>query len=298
MRFAVPLLLAPGRDGGISLRPMTPVCPRVSWLLPTLELALLATAATSGCVRSEATRPAPSAPARAVEELAVRVVRALPHDRGAFTQGLLFFEGRLYESTGLLGRSSVRRVDPESGQIEAQVALDPQLFGEGLARVGGHLVQLTWQNGRAIYWNLAALTQERQVDYQGEGWGLCFDGKRLVMSDGSEHLVFRDPDTFARQGEVSVRRAGVPVRSLNELECDAGIVYANIWQDSHIARIDPQSGEVTGWIDASGLLASEDSQGADVLNGIASVPGTRHLLLTGKLWPRAFEVELVPAPGQ
>jgi glutaminyl-peptide cyclotransferase len=186
-------------------------------------------------------------------------------------------------------------VDPESGRVEARVDLDPALFGEGLARVGGHLVQITWKNGRALYWNLASLTKEREITYGGEGWGLCFDGKRLVMSDGSDRLTFRDPETFASQGTLAVRRAGAPVTALNELECDADVIYANIWQDNHIARIDPRTGEVTGWIDASGLLAPDESAGADVLNGIAFVPGTRHLLLTGKLWPRVFEVELVPA---
>jgi glutamine cyclotransferase len=242
------------------------------------------------CARSAAT--APSAPA--FEDLRVRVVRTVPHDRQAFTQGLLFFDGRLYESTGMLGQSTVRRVDPDSGRVEARAALPPDVFGEGLARVGGRLIQLTWKNGRAIYWNLASLTKEREVSYEGEGWGLCFDGKRLVMSDGSDRLAFRDPETFAKQGEVAVRRGGVPVSSLNELECDSGVIYANVWQDNHIARIDPATGAVTGWIDAAGLLAPEDARGADVLNGIAAVPGTRHLLLTGKFWPRAFEVELVP----
>ena len=227
----------------------------------------------------------------------MRVVRTLPHDRTAFTQGLLFFDGKLYESTGLLGQSSLRRVDPESGAVEARVALEPELFGEGLARVGWRLFQLTWQNGRVLVWTLATLKKEREIAYQGEGWGLCFDGRRLVMSDGSDRLTFRDPETFAKVGELVVRRAGVPLRNLNELECVDGVVYANIWQDPHIARIDPTSGDVTGWIDASGLLGADDRQGTDVLNGIAEVPGTRRLLLTGKLWPRAFEVELVPVTG-
>lgn len=225
------------------------------------------------------------------------MIRALPHDRAAFTQGLLMFDGKVYESTGLLGQSSLRRTDPDSGVVEARVSLDPQLFGEGLARVGGRLIQLTWQNGRAIVWTLATLQKEREFTYEGEGWGLCFDGKRLVMSDGSDRLTFRDPETFAKLGEVAVRRAGAAVRSLNELECTGGVVYANIWQDTHIARIDAASGEVTGWIDASGLLDGDERVGADVLNGISEIPGTRHLLLTGKLWPRAFEVELIPVSG-
>jgi glutamine cyclotransferase len=251
-----------------------------------------------GCLRSESTRPTPPA-SHALEELRVRVVRTLPHDRGAFTQGLLMFEGKLYESTGLLRESTLRRVDPDSGTVEAKVALDPQLFGEGLARVGGRLIQLTWQNGRALYWNLSSLTKEREVPYEGEGWGLCFDGRRLVMTDGSDQLFFRDPESFAKIGQVTVRRAGAPVRELNELECIDGAVYANIWQDTHIVRIDPASGDVTAWIDASNLLSAEDRVGANVLNGIAAIPGSRNLLITGKLWPRAFEVELVPAtaPG-
>jgi glutamine cyclotransferase len=242
----------------------------------------------AGCLRSEAT-PAPH-----VAALKLKVLRAFPHDRSAFTQGLLWFDGRLYESTGQHGQSTVRRVDPESGRVEARSALDARLFGEGLARVGGHLIQLTWQNGKAIYWNLSTLAREREVSYQGEGWGLCFDGKRLIMSDGSDRLTFRDPESFAKIGEVAVTREGTPVRSLNELECEDGVVYANIWQDNHIVRIDPKSGAVTAWIDASGLLSSDELVGADVLNGIAAVPGTKHLLVTGKYWPRMFEVELVP----
>jgi glutamine cyclotransferase len=245
------------------------------------------------CLRSEAPRPATP---HTNEALRVRVVRTLPHDRGAFTQGLLMFEGKLYESTGLLGESTLRRVDPESGIVEAKVALDPLLFGEGLARVGGRLIQLTWTNGKALIWNLSSFTKEREITYEGEGWGLCFDGRRLLMTDGTDQLFFRDPESFAKTGQVSVRRAGAPVRNLNELECADGVVYANIWQDTHIARIDPATGEVTGWIDASNLLSGEDRIGADVLNGIAAIPGSRNLLITGKKWPRTFEVELVPAP--
>jgi glutaminyl-peptide cyclotransferase len=255
-------------------------------LAPLLVLAL------GACVRSEAT-PTPT-PRRSAELLRVRVIRALPHDRGAFTQGLVMFEGKLYESTGLNGQSSVRRVDPESGRVEAKTDLEAELFGEGLARVGGRLWQITWKNGRALVWNLSTLKKEREVTYEGEGWGLCFDGKRLVMTDGSDRLFFRDPETFAKLGEVGVRREGVPLRNLNELECDGNVVYANVWQDSHIARIDPATGAVTGWIDASGLLTPEESQGTDVLNGVAVYPDTRHFYITGKLWPRAFEVELVP----
>jgi len=236
-------------------------------------------------------RPAQAAPAA---KFHLGVVRTFPHDPRAFTQGLLFFEGKFYESTGLLGRSSLRRVDPDSGVVERGVDLPADLFGEGLARVGGRLFQLTWQNGCALVWNLATMRKEREISYQGEGWGLCFDGRHLIMSDGSDMLALRDPDSFARVGEIVVRRAGRPVRNLNELECVDGVVYANVWQDNHIARIDPRTGEVTGWIDASGLLAPEEAGAADVLNGIAYLPATGHFVVTGKLWPRVFEVEVVP----
>jgi glutamine cyclotransferase len=265
-------------------------------MLGRMSTARLACAALvlAGCLRSESTRP--SMPAtRVVEELRVRVVRTLPHDRAAFTQGLLLFDGKFYESTGLYGQSTLRRVDPDSGTVELKVPLDRELFAEGLARVGGHLVQITWQSGRAFYWNLSSFKPEREVTYEGEGWGLCYDGQRLVMSDGSDRLFFRDPETFAKTGELAVRRAGAAVRNLNELECVDGVVYANIWQDTHIARIDPATGAVTAWIDASNLLSPEDRPGADVLNGIAAIPGSHNLLITGKLWPHIFEVELVPA---
>lgn len=230
---------------------------------------------------------------RAADDLTLRVVRSFPHDRGAFTQGLVFFEGKLYESTGLHGRSSLRRIDPESGAVEREAKLDDDLFGEGLARVGGRLYQLTWQNGRVLVWNLVTFEREREHTYEGEGWGLCFDGKHLVMSDGSDRLVFRDPERFAVVREVRVRRNGQPVTALNELECVGDVIYANVWQTHHIARIDPRTGEVTGWIDASALLSADERFGADVLNGIAHRPDNGRLLVTGKLWPRLFEVEVV-----
>jgi glutaminyl-peptide cyclotransferase len=258
--------------------------------------ALLGLAAL-GCPR---TTPAPApAPGRspAVEDLVAKVVRSYPHDRQAFTQGLLYFDGKLYESTGLVGRSSLRRVELESGRPEKIVELEAPLFAEGLARVGGRLVQLTWQNGKALVWSLETWRRERELPYAGEGWGLCHDGRRLVMSDGSDRLTLRDPDSFAVVGHVGVRRAGSPLGSLNELECVGDVVYANVWQDEHLARIDLKTGEVTAWIDASGLLAPDERLGTDVLNGIAYVPETGRFLLTGKLWPRLFEVEFVPRPA-
>lgn len=233
--------------------------------------------------------------ARGVELLRVKVVATYPHDRGAFTQGLEVFEGLVYESTGLVGRSSLRRVELASGVVEKAVPIE-RYFAEGLTRVGDKLYQLTWQDGRLLIWNLRSMTLERELSYSGEGWGICWDGKRLVTSDGSARLTFRDPETFASVGEVTVKRDGVDVRALNELECVDGLVYANVWQAQSIVRIDPKSGEVTGLIDASGLLGPEESIGTDVLNGIAWLPERGRFLITGKQWPKTFEVELVPAP--
>jgi len=225
----------------------------------------------------------------------LKVVRAYPHDPRAFTQGLLFYRGRLYESTGLYGRSTIRRVDLTSGKIEHQEILPADLFGEGLARAGERLFQLTWRSHRVLVWDLATLKKVGEFAYEGEGWGLCFDGRHLIMSDGSDRLVRRSPDNFAVVSEVRVRLAGRPLAKLNELECMGNIVYANVWQDDHIARIDAKTGKVTGWISAAGLLAPSQAAAADVLNGIADLGGTGRLLITGKLWPRLFEVELVPA---
>ncbi len=257
-----------------------------------VSTAALGAALTAACSSPGAAR-APAKP-RGAEALRVRVVRSYPHDRGAFTQGLEFYGGKIYESTGLPGRSSLRRVDVESGAVERRIDLEAPLFAEGLARVGGKLFQLTWQDGRAFVWSLERFEKLREFRYEGEGWGLCFDGKRLVMSDGSDRLTFRDPETFAKTGELRVRRDGQPVAHLNELECVKGTVYANVWQDHHIARIDLATGAVTGWIDASGLLARDELPGTDVLNGITYLPDRGRFLLTGKLWPRTFEVELVP----
>jgi len=255
-----------------------------------MTIVVLAMAATNVCAKPAA-RVLSSPPA-----FRLKVVRVYPHDARAFTQGLLFLDGKLYESTGLNGRSSVRRVELTSGQVERESRLSAELFGEGLARIGQRLIQLTWKNRKALVWDLSTLEKEAEFTYDGEGWGLCFDGSHLVMSDGSANLTLRNPASFAKEGEVHVRLAGQPLANLNELECTSRGVYANIWQDNHIARIDPKSGEVTAWIDASGLLDPSEAAGADVLNGIAEMASTGHLLVTGKLWPHVYEVEVVPDP--
>jgi glutaminyl-peptide cyclotransferase len=217
------------------------------------------------------------------------IVATYPHDPGAFTQGLLFHQGRLYESTGLLGRSSLRRVVPSTGVVERSTRLADDQFGEGLALVGDRFFVLTWQNHVALTYDLDFAPVGR-FDYTGEGWGLCYDGQRLVMSDGSSRLFFRSRATFAVLGEIEVRGANGPVPNLNELECVGSLVYANVWQTNAILRIDPSSGDVTGTIDASGLLTRAEAESVDVLNGIAFNPATGHFFITGKLWPKLFEV--------
>jgi len=265
---------------------------RISWRTlrgaSLAAIAILAMTAGSVCTKSTARAQAPPV-------LHLKVVRSYPHDPRAFTQGLLLVDDKLYESTGLRGHSSVRRVDLASGKVELAAKLPPTLFGEGLARVGQRLFQLTWKAGRAIVWDIATLKKQAELTYEGEGWGLCFDGRQLIMSDGSDRLTRRNPASFAKEGEIRVRLAGRPLGNLNELECAGDVIYANVWQDNHIARIDGRNGNVTGWIDASGLLDRTEAVSADVLNGIAAPGGHGRLLVTGKLWPRLFEVEVVSA---
>ncbi len=218
-----------------------------------------------------------------------------PHDPEAFTQGLLFVGERLYESTGLYGSSTLRLVDLTTGVVQQSVSLSASEFGEGLASVDERLVQLTWKSGRAHVYDLGSFERQRTFDYTGEGWGLCFDGKRLVMSDGSSSLFFRDPATFVMTGSIAVTRDGANVRRLNELECVNGWVYANVWQTQEIVKIDPTSGSVHATVTIHGLLTAGEAANADVLNGIAYSPLTGRFYVTGKLWPKLFEVEFPDA---
>jgi len=237
---------------------------------------------------ASATPGAPTAARKRVEVLASH-----PHDRGAFTQGLLLHGDSLFESTGLNGSSTVREVEPSSGRVLRSVPLPQELFGEGLAQVDDRLVQLTWTSGIARIYELASFDLVGELHYQGEGWGLCHDGKRFVMSNGSDRLTFRDEDSFAETGSVAVTLDGRPLTQLNELECVEGKVYANVWRTNSIVEIDPATGAVTASIDASGLLSDAERPGTDVLNGIAYDPAHQSFYLTGKLWPRLFEVRFV-----
>ncbi len=256
-----------------------------------VALVLVALAAGSwALLGSGPTGTTAAQPAAVVESLSVSIRREFPHDTSAYTQGLLWWNGKLYESTGQYGRSDLRRIDPESGAVEQEVDISPAYFGEGLARVDDRLIMLTWKAQRAFVFGLERFDELRTFRYQGEGWGLCNDGDRLVMSNGSNRLTFRDPRTFDVLGDVPVTLRGFPLTQINELECVGDAVYANVYQTDFLVRIDPASGRVTHYIDAAGLLTREERRGVDVLNGIAFDPGAGTFYITGKLWPKMFEV--------
>jgi glutaminyl-peptide cyclotransferase len=229
----------------------------------------------------------------AIELLRAQVVQAYPHDPGAFTQGLVLSGNRLFESTGLEGRSSLREVDLATGRVLRRLDIPAPVFAEGLALVGSRLFQITWKHETVYTYDRDTFKKGPSFPYTGEGWGLCHNGTELVMSDGSATLRFRGPETFRTQREVVVREAGQPVDHLNELECVGPHVYANVWMTDRIVRIDPKTGAVTASIDASGLLRDAERFGTDVLNGIAHDPATDTFLITGKLWPKLFRVRFV-----
>jgi glutamine cyclotransferase len=235
-------------------------------------------------------RPDPKTP-----RFGFRVVKAFPHDPTAFTQGLVFADSIFYESTGLNGFSTVRKVTPETGAVIQQVPVEEQYFAEGLALVGDELVQLTWQTKVGFVYDKATLKRLRTFNYPTEGWGIAYDGTRLVMSDGSSRLFFLDAKTQKVLRSMQVTDGGRPVEQLNELEFVRGELWANVWMTDRIARINPQTGQVKGWIDLTGLLRPEarGPQG-DVLNGIAWDKAGDRVFVTGKKWPWLFQIEVVP----
>ena len=264
-------------------------------LLVGSALAVACGASSSPAPEAQAARPAITTQAAPrVEQYGYRIIRSHPHDPAAFTQGLTIAEGQLYEGTGLYGQSSLRRVDLATGGVLQQIALDSTYFGEGIAVVGDRIVQLTYQTNIGFVYDRKTFAKLKEFTYRGEGWGLTYDGQRLIMSDGSDTLRFWHPETLEEVGRLRVRDGDVAIDRINELEFVDGAIYANIWQEDRIARIDPESGRVTAWIDMSNLLtATERSRGVDVLNGIAHDPRSGHFLITGKLWPWVFEVEFV-----
>jgi glutamine cyclotransferase len=223
-----------------------------------------------------------------------RVVKSYPHDPAAYTQGLIYLDGFLFESTGLNGRSTLRKVKLETGEVVQRHGLDAAYFAEGLAEWGGQLVQLTWRSNVAFVYDLASFSLRRTLRYTGEGWGLTRDQEGFILSDGTDQLRFLHPGTFREVRRIRVTDGGLAIRNLNELEYVRGEVYANVWHTDRIARISPADGRVVGWIDLRGLMA--DGYRLDpeaVLNGIAYDAAADRLFVTGKLWPRLFEIEIV-----
>ena len=230
-----------------------------------------------------------------VPEYTYKIVNVYPHDPQAYTQGLVYKDGYLYEGTGLNGRSSLRKVRLETGEVLQRVDLPPELFGEGIALLGGKIFQLTWKAGTGFIYDAHDFHLLRKFSYPGEGWGLTTDGRLLYMSDGTPEIRVLNPETLKEIRRIKVHDAASPVNELNELEFINGELFANIWQTDRIARISPRTGKVVGWIDLSGILSPMYRRTPDaVLNGIAYDPQGKRLFVTGKLWPNIFEIQLIP----
>lgn len=229
----------------------------------------------------------------------VRVVHVYPHDPGAFTEGLFYLHGDLYESTGIPGQSSIRRVRLSDGRVLQSQTIPPQMFGEGIVNWGSEIISLTWQDHTGFRWDLKSFARKSTFQYPGEGWALTQDGVHLIMSDGTPELRILDPATFREIRRVKVTADGRPVVNLNEVEWVKGEVLANIWQTNLIARIDPASGRVKAWIDLASLPEAMGAGNPDaVLNGIAYDREHDRLFVTGKYWPHLYEIRMVPPKGR
>jgi glutaminyl-peptide cyclotransferase len=255
-------------------------------VLCTLLLMLTFTRGTPGFAVGQ------GGPAARLPMYGYTVVHTYPHDRDAFTQGLQYVDGVFYEGTGLNGRSSIRKVKIETGEVLQKHDVPAQYFGEGITLRNNEIFELTWQSGIALVYDGKTFAQKRTYGYSGEGWGLTQDKESLIMSDGTEYLRFLDPSTFKERRRVRVMAAGSPLKELNELELVKGEVFANVWQTDYVARIDPATGTVNGYIDFRGLLSARERESTDVLNGIAYDEAGDRLFITGKLWPRVFEVRI------
>ena len=268
---------------------------RLSGKLPIGYLLLLVLAAVLSCVPSpEMDDSQDEMTSQPVPTYTFTIINAYPHDRDAFTQGLAFVNGTLFESTGRYAKSSLRRVDLTSGNVLQIYALPDGYFGEGITVFRDTIIQLTWRSKKGFVYDKSSFEVLREFTYETEGWGITHDGKRLIMSDGTSTLYFLDADTFQISDHIQVHDNGKPINNLNELEFIDGQIYANIWGSENIAIIDPQDGRVTGWIDLSGILPPQsDGKPVDVLNGIAYDATNGRLFVTGKLWPQLFEIELI-----
>ncbi|MGI9068192.1 MAG: glutaminyl-peptide cyclotransferase [Pyrinomonadaceae bacterium] len=228
-----------------------------------------------------------------VAKYGYEIVNTWPHEKDAYTQGLVFHEGKLLESTGQEGRSSLRSVEPETGKVLKKVNIPRPYFAEGITLFKGKIYQLTWQHGRGFIYDAASFEKLGEFSYQGEGWGLTTDGNSLILSDGTNRLRFLDPHNFLVRKTIGVFDRSTPVSSINELEYIQDEIYANIWHEERIARIDPQTGRVAGWIDLTGLRAlTEVTEEEAVLNGIAYDETNNRLFVTGKLWPKLYEIRV------
>ena len=251
---------------------------------------LIVIGGVAGCSRGSTSQPAaeagPSAPF-----YGFFAANSFPHDPEAFTQGLIYRDGFLYESTGLNGKSSLRKVELETGRVVQRRDVEQKYFAEGLSDWDGRLLQLTWQTNVGFVYDLATFAPQQTFTYSGEGWGLTHDDTRLIMSDGTSRLRFLDPVTFSETGGVDVTDGGRPVDKLNELELVNGEIYANVWQTERIAIIAPDSGRVTAWLDLAGLRPPAGPND-DVMNGIAYDAAGDRLFVTGKLWPQLYQIRV------
>jgi glutamine cyclotransferase len=258
-----------------------------------LAIAVVAAVAATLLVAANRREPTASANAEQTARYGYRVVQVFPHDPKAFTQGLIFRDGFLYESTGLEGKSELRKVKLETGDVVERRAVDARHFAEGLADFGDRLFQLTWRSQIGFVYGLHDFKPQRTFGYVGEGWGLASDATRLILSDGTATLRFIDPESLRETGRLLVTEEGRPISNLNELEVVKGQIFANVWQSDQIVIIEPSDGRVAGRIDLTGLLPFEDRPGVDVLNGIAWDRARDRLFVTGKWWPKLFEIQLV-----
>lgn len=266
-------------------------------VLPALALLGLASCGKAGADKVASVPSLPAATRSTPARYGYEVVAAWPHDRGAFTQGLVFRDGNFLESTGLNGQSSLREAEAKTGRVLKQVGVPAQFFAEGLAVLGDRAYQLTWQSHKGFVYDVDTFRLEREFAYEGEGWGLATDGHTLILSDGTSRIRFLDPATFQVLRTIDVIEDGKPVARLNELEWINGEIFANVWQTDRVVRIDPATGQVGGVIDFAGLLpATERGPETDVLNGIAYDAANDRLFITGKRWPKIFEVRLKPLP--
>jgi glutamine cyclotransferase len=283
------------KDKGVYLVNMAEMKKQKKRQIGTIVLVVALVAVFVGCVENDAPQPTPTpSPLDAPPVYSYEIVNIYPHDAKAFTEGLVFNDGVLYEGTGLCGASTLRKVELETGKVLKAYQLPARFFGEGVTLWEDTLIQLTYQSGIGFVYDKEGFSLKRNFTYPTEGWGLTHDDEHLIMSDGTATLHFLDPETFKEVKRIEVRDGAVPVTGLNELEYIQGTVYSNVWLTDRIVMIAPESGKIVGWIDLEGLLSEEDYlQPVDVLNGIAYDTENDRLFVTGKYWPKLFEIELV-----